>query len=102
MNPVMAERTAMVALRAVAACIATAMAVQTGQLELMEMMAATVWKVVHSAEILKSTVRAPTIEFVDGIKENEVRCRSCANATLLIAAELNPYIWYAAAAEVTR
>src|SRR6266849_1917343 len=56
-NPVMAELTAMVSFQVVGADIATAMAVQAGQLELNVMMPAMAWNVLHSAEILKNTMR---------------------------------------------
>ena len=101
-NPVMAELTAMVGFQAVGADLATAMAVQGGQLELNVMMPAMAWNVLHSAEILKNTMRVLTEKCVDGIVANEDRCRFYANATLSIAAALNPYIGYAAAAEIAK
>jgi aspartate ammonia-lyase len=101
-NPVMAELTAMVGFQAVAADIATSMAVQAGQLELNVMMPAMAWNVLHSAEILKNTMRVLATKCVDGITANEARCRYYANATISIAAALNPYIGYAAAAEIAK
>lgn len=101
-NPVMAELTAMVGFQAVGADIATAMAVQAGQLELNVMMPAMAWNVLHSAEILKNTIRILAIKCVDGIQVNEKRCNYYANATVAIAAALNPYIGYAAAAEIAK
>jgi aspartate ammonia-lyase len=99
-NPVMAEVTAMVGFQAIGADIVTAMAVQAGQLELNVMMPAMAWNVLHSAEILKNTIRALATKCVDGISAKEERCRYYANATISIAAALNPYIGYAAAAEI--
>ena len=101
-NPVMAELTAMVGFQAVAADTATSMAVQAGQLELNVMMPAMAWNILHSAEILKNTMRVLATKCVDGIVANEERCRHYANATISIAAALNPYIGYAAAAEVAK
>src|SRR5882762_9530715 len=101
-NPVMAELTAMVGFQAVATDIATSMAVQAGQLELNVMMPAMAWNVLHSAEILKNTMRVLATKCVDGITANEARCRYYANATISIAAALNPYIGYAAAAEIAK
>src|SRR3979490_549363 len=92
----------MVGFQAVAADIATAMAVQAGQLELNVMMPAMAWNVLHSAEIMKNTMRVLVTKCVDGITVNEERCRYYANATISIAAALNPYIGYAAAAEVAK
>jgi aspartate ammonia-lyase len=101
-NPVMAELTAMVSFQAVGADLATALAVQAGQLELNVMMPAMAWNVLHAGEILKNTMRVLAEKCVDGITANEARCRYYANATLSIAAALNPYIGYAAAAEIAK
>jgi aspartate ammonia-lyase len=101
-NPVMAELAAMVGFQVVGGDIATAMAVQAGQLELNVMMPAMAWNVLHCAEILKNTMRVLAEKCVNGIRANEERCRYYANATLSIAAALNPYIGYAAAAEIAK
>ena len=101
-NPVMAELTAMVGFQSIGADIVTAMAVQAGQLELNVMMPAMAWNVLHSAEILKNTMRVLATKCVDGIVAKEERCRYYANATISIAAALNPYIGYAAAAKIAQ
>ncbi len=101
-NPVMAELTAMVGFQAVGTDIATAMAVQAGQLELNVMMPAMAWNVLHAAETLKNTMRVLASKCIDGITVNENRCKYYANATLSIAAALNPYIGYAAAADIAK
>ena len=101
-NPVMAELTAMVSFQVVGADISTALAVQGGQLELNVMMPAMAWNVLHASEILKNTMRVLAAKCVDGITANEARCRYYANATISIAAALNPYIGYAAAAEIAK
>jgi len=101
-NPVMGELTAMVSFQVVGADLATAMAVQAGQLELNVMMPTMAWNVLHAAEILKNTMRVVAEKCVDGISANEARCRYYANATVAIVAALNPYIGYAAAAEIAK
>jgi aspartate ammonia-lyase len=101
-NPVMAEPAAMVAFQAVGADLVTAMAVQAGQLELNVMMPAMAWNALHSAEILKNTLRVLATKCVDGISAKEERRRYYANATISIAAALNPYIGYSAAAEIAK
>jgi aspartate ammonia-lyase len=101
-NPVMAELTAMVGFQVVGADMVTALAVQAGQLELNVMMPAMAWNVLHSAEILKNTIRALAKKCIDGISANEERCRYYASATISIAAALNPYVGYAAAAEIAK
>ena len=101
-NPVMAELTAMVGFQVVGSDIATAMAVQAGQLELNVMMPAMAWNLLHSGEILKNTISALAKKCIDGITANRERCRYYANATISIAAALNPYIGYAAATEIAK
>jgi aspartate ammonia-lyase len=101
-NPVMAELTAMVGFQVFGADAVTAMAVQAGQLELNVMMPAMAWNVLHAAEILKNTMAVLATKCVDGIVVNEERCAYYANATISIAAALNPYIGYAAAAEIAK
>ncbi len=101
-NPVLAELTAMVGFQAIGADLVTAMAVQAGQLELNVMMPAMSWNVLHSAEILKNTMRVLATKCVDGILAKEERCRYYASVTIATAAALNPYIGYAAAAEIAK
>jgi aspartate ammonia-lyase len=101
-NPVMAELTAMVSFQAVGADLTTALAVQAGQLELNVMMPAMAWNVLHAAEILKNAMWVLAEKCVDGIVANEERCRFYSNATISLAAALNPYIGYAAAAEIAK
>ncbi len=101
-NPVMGELTAMVGFQVVGGDITTALAVQAGQLELNVMMPAMAWSVLHSAEILKNTMRVLAEKCIDGISANEARCRYYANATISIAAALNPYIGYSAATEIAK
>jgi aspartate ammonia-lyase len=101
-NPVIAELTAMVCFQAVGADIVTALAVQAGQLELNVMMPAMAWNVLHAAEILKNTMHVLAEKCVDGISVKEERCRYYANATISLAAALNPYIGYEAAAAIAK
>jgi len=101
-NPVMCELAAMVGFQAVGADLTTAMAVQAGQLELNVMMPAMAWNVLHTAEILKNTMRVLAERCVEGIVAREDRCHHYAHATISIAAALNPYIGYAAAAEIAK
>jgi aspartate ammonia-lyase len=101
-NPVMPEMTAMVAFQAVGDDLATALAVQAGQLELNVMMPAMAWNVLHTAEILKNAMRVFAEKCVSGIRANPERCQYYAHATISAAAALNPYIGYAAAAEIAK
>ena len=101
-NPVIPELVAMVGFQVVGADIATAMAVQAGQLELNVMMPTMAWNVLHSAEILKNTTRQFAALCVEGITANEDRCRRFADMTEQVVAALNPYIGYAKGAEIAK
>ncbi len=101
-NPVMPEMTAMVCFQVVGADAATALAVQAGQLELNVMMPTMSWNVLHGAEILKNAMRLLAEKCVEGIQANAQRCRYYAESTVALAAALNPYIGYAAAAEIAK
>jgi len=101
-NPVMPEMTAMVCFQVVGADAATALAVQAGQLELNVMMPTMSWNVLHGAEILKNAMRLLAEKCIEGIQANVQRCRYYAESTVALAAALNPYIGYAAAAEIAK
>ncbi len=101
-NPVLAELAAMVAFQVMGSDVATALAVQAGQLELNVMMPTMAWNVLHSAEILKHTVRALAERCIPGIEANAERCAYFAGATVAVAAALNPYVGYSAAAELAK
>jgi aspartate ammonia-lyase len=101
-NPVIPELTAMVSFQVVGNDIATALAVQAGQLELNVMMPTMAWNTLHSAEILKNTTRQLAVLCVEGIIANKQRCKHYAEATVSLVTALNPYIGYARAAELAK
>jgi hypothetical protein len=57
---------------------------------------------ITSAKILKNAIQGLATKCVDGISAKEHRCRFYANATISVAAALNPYIGYTAAAEIAK
>ena len=101
-NPVMPEMITMVSFQAVGADVATALAVQAGQLELNVMMPTMAWNVLHAAEILKNGTRQFAAHCVEGITANKERCRFYAEATVSLATALNPYIGYARTEEIVK
>ncbi len=101
-NPVIPELVAMVGFQAVGNDVATAMAVQAGQLELNVMMPTMAWNTLHAAEILKNTTRQFATACVEGITPNKERCKFYAEATVSLATALNPYIGYAKTAEIVK
>ncbi|MFQ5926872.1 MAG: aspartate ammonia-lyase [Terriglobia bacterium] len=101
-NPVIPELVAMVSFQVVGADMATALAVQAGQLELNVMMPTMAWNVLHATEILKNTTQQFAALCVEGITANEARCRRYAEATEQVVAALNPYVGYARGAEIAK
>lgn len=101
-NPVIPELVAMVSFQVVGCDAAIALAVQAGQLELNVMMPTMAWNILHAAEILKNTTRQFAVACVEGITANKERCSRNAQATVALAAALNPYIGYAKAAEIAK
>jgi len=101
-NPVIPELVAMVSFQVVGNDIATALAVQAGQLELNVMMPTMAWNVLHSTEILKNTTRQFSVACVEGITANKERCTRYAQSTVSLATALNPYIGYAKTAEIVK
>ncbi|HEY4683539.1 MAG TPA: aspartate ammonia-lyase [Candidatus Acidoferrales bacterium] len=101
-NPVLPELAAMVAFQVIGSDVAVALAVQAGQLELNVMMPTMAWNLLHSAEILKNTARALAGRCIPGIEASLERCSYFAGVTVALAAALNPYIGYSAAADLAR
>lgn len=101
-NPVIPELVAMVSFQVVGNDVATALAVQAGQLELNVMMPTMAWNVLHSTEILKNTTRQFSVACVEGITANKERCTRYAQSTVSLATALNPYIGYAKTAEIVK
>jgi aspartate ammonia-lyase len=99
-NPVMPEMLAMVCFQVAGNDLATAMAVQAGQLELNVMMPAMAFNTLFSLRILANAIRAFAGKCLAGITANRERCLRYAHSTVSLAAALNPYIGYAKAAEV--
>jgi len=101
-NPVMAEMMNMVCFQ-VMGCDTTIMyAAQAGQLELNVMMPVVAYNLLHEIEILTNAIDVFNRFCVKGITANEERCRMYAEGSMSIVTVLNPYIGYAAAAEIAK
>ncbi|MGH9417453.1 MAG: aspartate ammonia-lyase [Terriglobales bacterium] len=101
-NPVMPEMLAMVCFQVVGNDVATAMALQAGQLELNVMMPAMAHATLQSVTILTRALEAFTDKCVNGIAANRAACNRYAHATLSLATGLNPYIGYRRTAELVK
>jgi len=84
-------------------CDATiAAAAEAGQLELNVMMPVIAWNAIHAATILRQAMIVLRTRTVDGIVANDDRCRELLDRSTAVATALNPYIGYAATAEVAK
>jgi aspartate ammonia-lyase len=101
-NPVMLEMTNMVCYQVLGYDATIAYSAQAGQLELNVMMPVIAHNLLRSLSILAPTLRALREKCVDGITANEEVCRDYFERSISVATALNPYIGYAAAAEVAK
>ena len=101
-NPVMAEMLNMVCYHVMGNDQTIVACAQAGQLELNVMMPIIAYNLLQSLEILTNGVRAFTERCVRGIQANVERCRELAERSMGLATALNPFIGYAAAAQVAR
>ena len=101
-NPVMAEMLDMVCFHVVGADTAVALAAQAGQLEINVMTPLVAYELLFALELLANALRVFTDRCVSGIVADEEQCRLWGARSLGLAAALNPYIGYEAAAEVAK
>jgi aspartate ammonia-lyase len=99
-NPVLAEMLNMVCFQVVGNDLTVSMATQAGQFELNVMMPVISYNLLQSIEILKNSISVFTSKCVKGIKANPERCKEMAENSIGLAAVLNPYIGYDAAASI--
>ncbi len=101
-NPVMPEAAVQTAFQVIGNDAAVAFAVSGGQLELNVMRPILILNLLQSIEILKNVTRLLGVFCVEGITANRDRCRDYAEASVGIAAALNPHIGYSKAAECVK
>jgi aspartate ammonia-lyase len=101
-NPVMAECLDMVAFQVVGNDLATAMAVQAGQLELNVMMPTIMYNTLFSIQILSNYIPVFTKKCVQGITVNEKQCEQYLEKNPSLATLLAPKIGYLEAAKIAK
>lgn len=101
-NPVMAEMTSMVCFQVMGYDSAIALAGQAGQLELNVMMPLIAYNLIHSIELLGTTIQALSQRCLQGITVRSDRCAHYAEASLALVTALNPHIGYLNAASVAK
>jgi fumarase (EC 4.2.1.2) len=101
-NPVIAEMLNMVCFQVIGLDTAITLAAQAGQFELNVMMPLIAYDLLHSLQILNSSLRVFAERCIQGITPQPERCRGYAEGTLALVTALNPYIGYLQAAEVAK
>jgi len=101
-NPSMAEMLNMVCYQVMGNDLTIMACSQAGQLELNVMLPILAYNLSQSLEILTNGIRAFTERCVRGIQANAAHCQKLAERSMGLATALNPYIGYAAAAEVAK
>ena len=77
-------------------------AAEAGQLELNVMMPVIAWNALHAQRILTNAMKTLRVLTVEGIEADEKRARELLDRSTAMATALNPYIGYAATAEIAK
>jgi aspartate ammonia-lyase len=78
------------------------MAGDAGQLDLNVMMPVMAWNALHAQRILTNAMTVLCDRTVNGIEADRERCRELLDRSTAVATALNPYIGYAATAEIAK
>jgi len=101
-NPSVPEMVNQVCFQVIGCDTTVCAAADAGQLELNVMMPVIAWNALHASSILRTAMQALTTHCVDGIEADPERCRELLDRSTAVATALNPYIGYAATAEVAK
>ena len=101
-NPSVPEMVNQVCFQVIGCDATICVAAESGQLELNVMMPVIAWNALHASAILREAMRALRTRCVDGIEADAERCRELLDRSTALATALNPYLGYAATAEVAK
>jgi aspartate ammonia-lyase len=101
-NPSVPEMVNQVCFQVLGCDTTVAIACEAGQLELNVMMPVIAWNAIHASTILRESMKVLRLRCVDGIVANEERARELLDRSTAAATALNPYIGYAATAEIAK
>jgi aspartate ammonia-lyase len=101
-NPSVPEMVNQVCFQVIGCDATIAIACEAGQLELNVMMPVIAWNAIHASTILRESMKVLRLRCVDGIVANEERARELLDRSTAAATALNPYIGYAATAEIAK
>jgi aspartate ammonia-lyase len=79
-----------------------ALACEAGQLELNVMMPVIAWNALHASTIMRNAMQSFRTRCVDGLTTDAARARELLERSTAAATALNPYIGYAATADVAK
>jgi aspartate ammonia-lyase len=101
-NPSVPEMVNQVCFQVMGCDTTVAIACEAGQLELNVMMPVIAWNALHASTILREAMKVLRLRCVDGIAAEESRARELLDRSTAAATALNPYIGYAATAEIAK
>ncbi len=101
-NPSVPEMVNQVCFQVMGCDTTIAIACEAGQLELNVMMPVIAWNALHASTILRQAMISLRTRSVDGIEADPERCRELLDRSTAVATSLNPYIGYAATAEIAK
>jgi aspartate ammonia-lyase len=101
-NPSIPEMVNQVCFQVMGCDQTVALATEAGQLELNVMMPVIAWNALHASTILRNAIHALRTRCVDGLNAERDRARELLDRSTAMATALNPYIGYAATADVAK
>lgn len=101
-NPSIPEMVNQVCFQVMGCDQTVALACEAGQLELNVMMPVIAWNALHASTILRNAMTSLRVRCVDGLTVDAARARELLDRSTAAATALNPYIGYAATADVAK
>ena len=101
-NPSVPEMVNQVCFQVMGCDMTVAMACEAGQLELNVMMPVIAWNALHASTILRESMKVLRLRCGAGITADEARARDLLDRSTATATAHNPYIGYAATAEIAK
>ena len=101
-NPSVPEMVNQVCFQVSGCDLTVSAAAEAGQLELNVMMPVIAWNALHAQRILTNAMKTLRVLTVEGIEADEKRMRELLDRSTAMATALNPYIGYAATAEIAK
>ena len=101
-NPSIPEMVNQVCFQVFGCDVTNLAAAEAGQLELNVMMPVMAWNTIHSARILRQSMRVLNARCVKGTRADAERCGELLDRSTAVATALSPYIGYAATAEIAK